>query len=270
MNRIIRAGAAGLLTLALAACATTTSEPAAEPMAEATMAEATMAPATPMPEATVVTTGAGPAVQIVPLQEPDQYYVGVEAGALVLAADSDGLGAVDLFVDGRLENTVDLGRPDTAYQGTLFWTPATAGNHEVVLEVRDSLATVTQATWVTVEVAEAPAGGAPVAPATPSGDTVPPAVSIELGNDEINAGEDVDVFVNAVDQGGVVTMELYANDELVETWTHDASQGAPLTSVFHTFTYRNVAEGQYDVYVKAYDSAGNAGQSATERLDVNP
>jgi hypothetical protein len=139
-----------------------------------------------------------------------------------------------------------------------------------VLEVRDSVATVTQATWATVEVAEAPTGATPLPAATPSGDTVPPAVSIELGSTEISAGEDVDVHVNAVDQGGVVTMELYANDELVETWTHDTSQGAPLTSVFHTFTYRGVAEGQYDVYVKAYDSAGNAGQSATERLDVNP
>jgi hypothetical protein len=275
--QLIRAALVLGLSLGLAACAAPTPMSAPQPTTPPEAAAATPMPAQPTAPPAAAAMGAAPAVQVVPLQEPDQYFVGWTAGAAVLAADSDGVGAVELLVDEQLKDSVPLASPGTLYQGTLTWTPDHAGPHNVVVQVRDAIGLVTQARWVVVQVLDPPAGAtAPPAPATPipgatpSGDTVPPSVSIAPADNEINQGEDVDVAVNAVDQGGVVKMELYADDQLVETWTYDPSQGAPLPSVFHTFTYRDVPEGQYDVYVRAYDSAGNMGQSNTERIDVNP
>jgi hypothetical protein len=263
MHRLSFALAAILLPPLVAACAPAPAAP--EPTAEV-VAAPTVEPAAATPMAAA--SSAAPAVQILPLQAPDQYFVGVPAQAAVLAADSDGVGSVVLTVNGETVSTVPVDSPGTLYQGNLEWTPASAGAADVVLLVTDVNGTVTEAKWVTVQVLEAPAAPPP-APATPSGDTLPPSVSIAPLSNEVAAGEDVDIAVNAVDAGGVVKMELYANDELVETWEYDAAQGAAPQSVFHTFTYRGVEPDQYDVYVKAYDAAGNMGQSATERIDVN-
>jgi hypothetical protein len=245
-----------------AACASPTAVP--EPTIEVAAAPTDLpATATPM-----VAVSAAPAVQVVPMQAADQYFVGVPAQAAVLAADSDGVGSVVLTVNGETVSTVPVDSPGALYQGNLEWTPAAAGAADVVLLVTDVNGTVTEAKWVTVQVLEAPAAPPPP-PATPSGDTLPPSVSIAPSSNEVAPGEDVDIAVNAVDAGGVVKMELYANDELVETWEYDAAQGPAQQSVFHTFTYRGVEPDQYDVYVKAYDAAGNMGQSMTERVDVN-
>jgi hypothetical protein len=257
----------GLAAVAFALAACATPEPAAPPTPMPVDTPVPVVPTTVPPAAMAA---AGPAVQVVPLQPPDAYFVGVPAAAAVLAADSDGLSAVELHIDGQLTDSVPFASPSTLFQGTLNWTPSHAGPHEAMVSVRDGTGAVTQAKWITVDVLDPPAGATPVPAATPSGDTVPPSVSIAPASTEVSPGEDVDIAVNAVDQGGVVTMELYADDSLVETWNYDASQGAAQTSVFHTFTYRSVPEGQYDVYVKAYDTAGNVGQSATERIDVNP
>jgi hypothetical protein len=266
MSRLPFAVAIAATTLSLAACATPAAAP--EPTAEVVAAPTVEAvPATPIPAAANV----APAVQIVPLQAPDQYYVGVPAQAAVLAADSDGVGNVVLTINGATVSTVPVDNPGQLYQGNLSWTPSAAGAADAVVLVTDVNGAVTTAQWATIQVLEAPAAGAtPVPAATPSGDTIAPSVSIAPMSTEVKAGEDVDVAVNAVDQGGVVKMELYANDELVETWQYDAAAGPAQTSVFYTFTYRDTKEGQYDVYVKAYDAAGNAGQSNTERIDVNP
>jgi hypothetical protein len=253
-----------LLPLLAAACASPTTAP--EPAAVVP----TVAPAPTTAPAAATTSGASPAVQVVPMQGPEQYFVGMPAQALVLAADSDGVSSVDLTVDGQPVDSVPVTSPDTAFQGTLDWTPSHAGPHDAVVSVRDTTGLVTQAKWVVLQVLDPPAGATPVPPAPPSGDTIAPSVSIAPEDNELSAGQDVDIAVNAVDAGGVVKMELYANDTLVETWNYDASKGPAAASVFYTFTFRNVSADQYDVYVKAYDSSGNVGQSATERIDVNP
>jgi hypothetical protein len=247
------------LALATSACATATPEPMPSPVPPTTPP--------PGPPPTAATTGnAPPAVQIVPLQEGTTFVVGTEVGVAVLASDSDGIGSAGLLVDGEVVATLE-GTSGTLFQGTLLWTPSTPGPHNVGVVVYDSTGAVADvaARQVTVVEASAPA---PAPSATPAGDTVPPAVSITPLETEVSAGSDVDVAVNAVDSAGVVSMELYVNGEVKDSWQYDPASGPAPQSAFETLTWRDSSAGEHQVYVTATDTAGNVGQSVTETVTV--
>jgi hypothetical protein len=89
-------------------------------------------------------------------------------------------------------------------------------------------------------------------------DTTAPTVSITSPANGSTIGRSVTVTVNAQDNVQVVRTELYVNGSKVAT-----STSAPFTLKWNP---RKVSAGQYQVYVKAFDAAGNAGTSSSITL----
>ncbi len=295
---------AGLFGLALlvAACAQPTTAPTAmpEPTAEPVPTEmlATEAPAVaeeptvpaemvepqpddgspdaePAPEG-----GAEPAVQLIAMTGPDDIRVGREAQLAVLTGDSDGVDRVELQIDGQVVSTLTANQA-TEFQGVLSWTPDKEGDHNAVVIVFDKLGLPGQAEQRTVTVLPGepttapPATGAPAPPPTnppptpmPAADR--PAVSITPLNPRIEPGQDFQIATNAVSDAGIVRLELFMNDRLVDTWRHDEASGPPSRSVYRTLHMRNARQGQYDAFVRAFAADGQVGQSVTERVRARP
>jgi len=254
---------AGTLLLAMAACASPTATP------EPTAVPPTAVPPTEAPptEAPVATGNAAPAVQLVALQEGTTFIQGEQVGVAVLAADSDGIKSAGLTIDGEVVSTLE-GTSEQIFQGTLTWTPDTPGQFNAAVIVYDNAGGV--ADLQARQVIVLPAGTAlPPATEAPPGDTSPPAVSIEVLDSTVTLPDDVDVAVNAVDDTGVVKLELYADGEVVVTWDYDPSTGAAPQSAFQTLVWRDAEPGDYDLYVTATDAAGNVGQSVTESVTVS-
>jgi hypothetical protein len=261
------------LAPALAACATPP-PPTEEP---ATAMPPTSAPPTPAPPTAADTTGAaagnaGPAVQVVALQEGTMFVEGQEVGVAVLAADSDGIKSAGLTINGEVVDSLE-GSAGPIFQGTLTWTPTAPGPYTAAVVVYDNNDQVGyfQARQVLVVPATPPAGATavPTATATPTGDVSAPAVSITPMETTVTAGSDVDVAVNAVDEAGVVQLDLYVDGTVQDSWTYDPASGPAPQSAFETLTWRNSTSGQHTVWVTATDSAGNVGKSVEEKVTVN-
>lgn len=298
-SRRILAGLLGL-TLILGACAQPTAVPT--PLPEPTVAEATAVPATeaaaaPVDEPTVESEmvepqpddgapdpgpapagGAEPAIQLIPMSDLNNLQVGREAQLAVLAGDSDGIDRVDLQVDGQTVSTLAANKA-TDFQGILAWTPDAAGEHSAVVIVFDALGLPAQAEQRTLNVAAAEPTAAPaqpnptkapaptaVPPTAVPRDTTPPTVSITPLTPHVLPGEDIQIATNAVDESGIVKLELYMSNRLVDTWKHDPASGPPPRSAFQTLHFRRARAGQYDAWVRAYDAAGNVGESVRERV----
>lgn len=86
-------------------------------------------------------------------------------------------------------------------------------------------------------------------------DSSPPVVSILSPSDGASVGGIVTVSVSAMDDSGVVKMELYVDGKLTTT-----STSAPFTLKWNT---RKAANGPHTLQCKAYDAAGNVGNSQT-------
>jgi hypothetical protein len=296
------------LALFMAACqpaatATMPPEPTAEPAAEMPTAEmpATEESAVVMPEdqPTVAAEmvepepddgspdpgpapegGAEPAVQLVAMTDLDSIQAGREAQMAVLTADSDGVDRVELQIDGQVVSTVSANQA-TEFQGVLAWTPEAAGDVNAVVIVFDAMGLPGQAEQRTLTVRPAdptavpPPAGATAVPAptavpptaVPS-DTTPPAVSITPLTPRVAPGEDIQIAANAVDDSGVVLLELFMSGRLVDSSRHDPATGPAPKSMFRTLHFRNARVGQYDAWVRATDSAGNVGESVRERVRV--
>jgi hypothetical protein len=260
---IIKRLAAGALIILLAACSPPTATPEPTPLPP-TAVPPTEAP----PPTTAPSTGANavPAVQLVALQEGTTFVQGQQVGVAVLAADSDGIMSAGLVVDGEVVSTLE-GTSGQIFQGTLTWTPDTPGEHLAGVIVYDTSGGV--ADIAARRVIVLPAGtAAPPPTEAPAGDTTPPAVSITPLQTTVTAGQDIDVAVNAVDESGVVKLELYGDGTVRATWNYDPSTGPAPQSAFQTLVWRNASAGSRSVYVTATDSAGNVGQSVTETVTV--
>lgn len=94
-------------------------------------------------------------------------------------------------------------------------------------------------------------GGAvpPVAP-----DTVPPTVNIGIPVDGSAVGSRVTIGASANDNTGVVKMEVYIDGSL-----RSASSNG---SISYTWNSSKASRGIHTILVKAYDAAGNVGQSS--------
>jgi hypothetical protein len=192
------------------------------------------------------------------------FVAGVPATVKIIAADSGGVGEVELTVDGQVWKTWPAdGEP--IFEAVLEWVPEVEGTHQVGVVVYDSSGVPSQLAAYAVTVL--PAGTtAPAAPTEPATDTIPPAVSISAAEDKINVGGDFDIYTNAVDEGGVVKLELWIGGVVRATWAYEGPPEDVAQSVFETLIWRNASEGEFECYVKAWDSAGNVGESTRIEL----
>jgi hypothetical protein len=221
--------------------------------------------------------GAKPAVQFIRMTDLNDLQVGQLAQLAVLAADSDGLDRVELQIDGQVVSTVTANQ-QTEFQGALEWTPKAAGEHNAVVIAYDSrgLPGQSEQRTVTVKPAEpttAPAAGATARPPTSVPPTAAPqadrpAVSITALTPRVKPGEDIQIATNAVSEAGIVKLDLFMSNRLVDTWKHDPASGPPPRSAFQTLHFRRAREGQYDAWVRAYAADGQVGESVKERVRV--
>ena len=210
-----------------------------------------------------------PAVQFVPLQEGTTFAVGDTIGMAVLCADSDGIQAAGMTVNGEVVANLQ-GNNETIFQGTLTWTPDTAGQFKVGAIAYDTAGQVANVAVRDVTVVPgATVAPPPAATATPAPDTTGPAVSIADMASDWYAGSDVDVSVNAVDAAGVMKLELYIDGEVADTWTYDGG-GTPPQSAFATLTWSEAPEGDHTLYVVGTDALGNTGQTIEQMVTVLP
>lgn len=89
-----------------------------------------------------------------------------------------------------------------------------------------------------------------------------PDVTIDLANNTlVNEGDNVTVTANATANGGATIdkVEFYNGDQLVGTESGGSC----------SYTYTGLADGTYNISVRAYDSEGRATQSNTSKLHVN-
>lgn len=89
-----------------------------------------------------------------------------------------------------------------------------------------------------------------------------PAVTIDLANNTlVDEGDNVTVTANATANGGATIdkVEFYNGDQLVGTESGGSC----------SYTYTGLADGTYNISVRAYDSEGRATQSNTSKLHVN-
>jgi len=154
----------------------------------------------------------------------------------ISASDNTGVAAVDLSVDG-----ISIG--STAISPYAFqWDSRLVanGSHSFSARATDLRGNVSAAS-ITVNVKNVVV------------DTTPPSITISSPTNGSKVSVNVPVYVNASDNTNVVRVELYADGILVS-----ASTSAPFTTKWNT---RKVATGAHNLQCRAYDAAGNSGNS---------
>lgn len=160
----------------------------------------------------------------------------------ISATDNVGVTSVELYVDGVLKGT-DTSSP---YSVSLNTTQLSAGTHTLQAKAYDAAGNVGQSTAFSVTVVN---------------DTTAPTASITSPAGSSTVSGTVTVNVSATDAMGVSKVELYVNGSLYATYG-----SAPYSITWNTSSYAN---GTYTLQAKAYDAAGNVGQSSSVTVTVS-
>ncbi|WP_224957108.1 Ig-like domain-containing protein [Geomonas subterranea] len=168
-------------------------------------------------------------------------------GTVTVAADATdniGVSKVEFYRDGVLAATSAA----APYGYTWDTTQAANGSHTLTSRAYDAAGNVGQSQSVTVTVANT------------SSDLIAPTVSITSPAPNAIVSGKVAVTVNATDDVGVSKVEYYRNTTLIAT-----IKSAPFTYSWDTTT---VVDGNWTLSTKAYDAAGNVGQSQSVTVTV--
>ncbi len=157
------------------------------------------------------------------------------------ATDNVGVTKVEFYVNGVLKAT-DTGTP---YLFSWDTTALTPGTYTLSTKAYDAAGNVGQSQTVTVTVAN---------------DLQAPAVSLTSPGNNLTVSGTVSIAANATDNVGVSRVEFYLNNSLL-----GATNMAPYAYSWNT---KGVANGVYNVTAKAYDAAGNVGQSQVVTVNV--
>ena len=158
------------------------------------------------------------------------------------ASDNVGVAKVEYYVNGILAAT------DTSTPYVYSWNTSAlaSGTYTLMAMAYDAAGNIGQSSNVSVNVVN---------------DTTPPAVSITAPSNSATVSGTVTISASASDNVGVSKVEFYQNGVLLS-----AGNVAPFTYSWNTTT---VANGTYTLTAKAYDAAGNIGQSSNVSVTVN-
>jgi thermitase len=162
----------------------------------------------------------------------------------VSATDNVGVASVSLTIDGVARGT------DSSSPYAFQWdtTTTTNGLHVLTATASDAAGNATSYS-ATVTVSNS----------LPPMDTIPPTETITSPVEGATLPANASIYVNAVDNVGVVRNELYVDGVLVSS-----STSAPFTTKWNT---RKARAGAHVLQCKAYDAAGNVGLS--QLVNVN-
>lgn len=154
------------------------------------------------------------------------------------ASDSLGIDKVELYVDDNLYGTV------TTAPYTFYWdsTKYTDGTHTLRVKAYDSVGNIAQFGNVSLSV------------------TIPPFATITKPETGANLKLTTPVNVYASDNGTISKVELYVDGALKYT-----SNTPPYVFNLDTTTFSN---GSHALFAKAYDAAGNIGQTDNVTVTV--
>jgi hypothetical protein len=163
----------------------------------------------------------------------------------VAASDNVGVTKVELYVNGTLQAT------DTASPYTFSWntTAVANGSYSLTAKAYDAAGNVGQSAAVTVTVSN------------PVVNSTPPVVSVTSPANASSVGGTTSVTASASDNVGVSRVDFYLNGALTAS-----VNTSPYGYGWDTTT---VANGTYTLSAKAYDAAGNVGQSSPVAVTVS-
>ncbi|GFO66543.1 hypothetical protein GMLC_01220 [Geomonas limicola] len=161
--------------------------------------------------------------------------IGQSATVQVAASDNVGVTKVEYYLNGTLQGSA------TSAPYTFSWNTLSSVNGTYTLSAKayDATGNVGQSASVTVIVFN---------------DTTPPSVSITSPSAGSTLGQTATVQIAASDNVAVTKVEYYLNGIL-----QGSATSAPYAFSWNTLSNAN---GSYTVTAKAYDAAGNVGQSA--------
>ena len=162
------------------------------------------------------------------------------------ASDDFAVTKVEISIDGDLKATLT----DSPYSYTWDTTDVALGTHTIAVQAYDAAGNTKTASRTTTVI--------------PVPDTANPTVSIADPDDgiEIITGTNSFVNIDAADNFGVVKVELSIDDTVVSTLTAD-----PYTYDWDT---TGLSLGAHTLLAKAYDAAGNVGQSSVVNFTIVP
>jgi hypothetical protein len=183
---------------------------------------------------------------------------------------------VDISAPGTSILTTNQGGGYGSWNGTSFSSPIVAGVAALMLSANPSLTNAQIVDLLTRTADDLGASGhdpyfgygrvnayqsllAAVA-FVPEPDTTDPSVVMMTPQDSAVVNGGITVTVSATDDGGVDRVELYVDGALLAT-----NPTAPYDFYWDTTAY---ADGDYDLWAVAYDSAGNQGQSRFITISV--
>jgi chitinase len=158
------------------------------------------------------------------------------------ASDNVGVTRVEFYVDGILEAT------ETSAPYVYSWNTSSLadGNYTLMAKAYDAAGNVGQSEDVSIKVVK---------------DTTRPSVSMTSPGNSATVSGTVAITAGASDNIGVTRVEFYANGGLIS-----ASNVAPYSFNWDT---KSESNGSYTLSAKAYDAAGNVGQSSNISVAVN-
>ena len=161
------------------------------------------------------------------------------------ASDNVGVTKVEFYRDGTLMSASNVA------PFSYSWNTSTVanGSHTLYAKAYDATGNVGQSATLTVTVNN------------PVADTTPPTVSISSPVAGATVSGTLAVSASASDNVGVSKVEFYVNGALAST-----STASPYSYNWNTAA---VANGAYTLSAKAYDAAGNVGQSSSVSVTVN-
>jgi chitinase len=158
------------------------------------------------------------------------------------ASDNVGVTKVEYYVNGVLQAT------DTSAPYVYSWNTSAlaSGSYTLLAKAYDAAGNVGQSSAVAVTVVN---------------DTTPPTISLTTPADSAVVSGTVTIAANAGDNVAVSKVEFYENGVLLF-----AGNTTPYSFSWNT---TSVANGSYTLVAKAYDTAGNIGQSSNVSVTVN-
>lgn len=158
------------------------------------------------------------------------------------ASDNVGVSSVGFYVNGVLQGT------DTSTPYTCSWNTSSlaAGTYTLSARAHDAAGNSGESSALTVRVVK---------------DATTPVVALTSPSGGTKVSGTVSIAVSASDNVGVSRVEFYANGALLS-----ASNVAPYSYLWNTASLSN---GSYALSARAYDSAGNVGQSAPITVTVS-
>jgi hypothetical protein len=161
------------------------------------------------------------------------------------ASDNVGVSKVEFYEDGALLSASNV----APYSYSWNTTSVANGSHNLTAKAYDATNNIGQSGNITVTVSNSVT------------DTTAPTVSVTTPVNNSTVSGTISVTTTASDNVGVSKVEFYVNNVIKATDT-----ASPYSFSWNT---TSIANGTYTLTAKAYDAAGNVGQSSTVTVTVN-